>query len=232
MSRPDVAFRSIDRRVTIADQVFDRLRTELMRCRFEAGHVFSISDLTAQFGVSRTPVREALSRLVSEGALRDGTRGEVRVPPIDLAEYRTLCDARAVVEGGATALAAQAVGPSDLARLRDLARVHRQAFDAGQIQDMLDANAAFHFAVYRAGRNAMLIGMAETLWLRAGPYTRLLARLLEDRIQSGVSGLYSNHHDRLIDALDAGDADKARGEMIADIRSTTDLLLPFFEAEA
>ncbi len=222
-------FAAISSRTMIADHIVEHLRGGLREGRFEAGHVFAISELTEAFEVSRTPVREALSRLVAEGVLEDDARGQVKVPPIRLDEFRQLTYARCVVEGGAAAEAAQLCPKADLPQLQALARLHYEAFDSGDIPGMLEANAAFHFSIYERSGNPFLIATAKRLWLRAGPYTRLSSHIMEERIALRGLDLYSPHHFQLLDAIEAGDAERARQEMVADIETGLHLLLPHLQ---
>lgn len=227
--QPESLFQPIVSRTTTADHIVSELHRGLRAGQFPAGHVLAIPALTERFGVSRTPVREALARLVAEGVLRDDARGQVSVPAIDAAEFRKLSEARCVIEGGATQEAARLCPPSALPELRLLAERHRQTFVDGDIPAMLEANAAFHFAVYAHACNPFLMSAAERLWLRAGPYTLLLSRLLETRIVAHGLDLYSPHHDQMLAAFEAGDAAGARAEIEADIRNGAALLLPHID---
>lgn len=219
-------FRAIQSRSMIADQIREALRTGLRAGRFEAGHVFSIATLTAEYEVSRTPVRDALSRLVAEGVLEDDARGQVRVPQLDVGEYENLIRARCVIEGGAVARAAQVITDSQLAHIRTCAETHRAQYDIGAIGEMLEANAAFHFALYEVSANPFLIVTIGSLWTRAGPYTRLLSRLMKTRIAASGLDLYSPHHDEILTALERRDDAAAQSAIQADILAGHDLLSP------
>ena len=220
-------FRAIQSRSMMADQIRETLRTGLRAGRFEAGHIFSIAALTDEYGVSRTPVRDALSRLVAEGVLEDDARGQVRVPVLDLRDYDELIRARCVIEGGAVARAAQIISATDLERIRHLAERHRAFFEVGNIDRTLEANAAFHFALYDVSANPFLIPTIGSLWTRAGPYTRLLSRLVADRITASGLELYSPHHDEILTALARRDEVAAQTAIMADIHAGRDLLRPY-----
>lgn len=224
-------FRAIQSRSMMADQIRETLRTGLRAGRFEAGHVFSIAALTVEYGVSRTPVRDALSRLVAEGVLEGDARGQVCVPVLDLLDYDELIRARCVIEGGAVARAAQIISKADLARIRNLAERHRAFYEVGAIGETLEANAAFHFALYDASANPFLIPTIGSLWTRAGPYTRLLSRLVADRITASGLDLFSPHHDEILAALDRRDEVAAQTAIVADIHAGRDLLRPYLSAK-
>lgn len=216
-------FAPVSSRSTIQDGVYRQLRHALMIGRFDPGQTMTISALADSFGTSHMPVREALRRLAAENALEIAANGSARVPSVSRPRLDDLCRARMAVEGLATELAAQTIGEGDIATLERLVREHEES-GREDVYAMLDRNQAFHFALYGLSRSEVLIQLIETLWLRFGPYMRMLTRHVEPILQSEEGRTFSTHHHAVIAALKARDAAAARAGIVADIASTQDLL--------
>lgn len=217
MTRPGV-LTPITGRQTIASTVYDQLRAALMEGIFEAGSSFAISDLAERFGTSNTPVREALRRLADEGALVEGKWNSATLPPLSAESYAELCLARQVVEGGAAELACHRMDAEAMAQLHDISDRHQRALFEGRTEDMVAANKAFHFHIYRAAGSNILLRQIETLWLRSGPYTRFLGEKMRGMLKGDGTRHYGRNHDRILDALAIRDAPAARHAMTEDIR--------------
>ena len=157
-------------RDNLSARIYERLRLELMTGLHEPGSRISIRRMAAQLNTSATPVREAIFQLIREGALELRPGFQPRVPVLALDEYINIRDTRAPLERAAAELAAVHVTEEDL---RQLALFHDRYADGCRNRlwrDAVVANQAFHFTIYRATRNPVLIRVIEGLWLLAGPF--------------------------------------------------------------
>ncbi|MDO8485039.1 MAG: GntR family transcriptional regulator [Candidatus Limnocylindrales bacterium] len=112
--------------------------------------------IAAEFGVSRTPVREALKRLAVENlVLADPARGMVVHAP-DAREIEDVFIVREALDGLAARLAAHRITPSELARLRVVVDAMEQAISDGRREQVVVANTHFHDVIYAAAGNEML----------------------------------------------------------------------------
>ncbi len=214
----------VSTRRTIQESVYLRLSHALMTGRFDPGQMLTISSLSELFGTSHMPVREALRRLVAENALEVASTGSAHVPTVTRERLDDLCDARIVVECAATERAAPHMTPRIIRSLEHLAREHLEAGREQSIPTMLARNQEFHFTIYRASRSPVLIQLIEALWLRFGPYLRMLTQQMEPQLKTGEIDLYTRHHRDIIEALKLGNAAAARRHMRTDIESTQFLL--------
>lgn len=216
----------VTQRQTTQDVVYERLRAFLISGRFEPGHLLKISSLADQFGTSHMPVREALKRLSAEGALVTRASGTAMVPQTTVTDLEMISRTRCILEGAAAAGAAGNFPPSRLAGLLAIHHAHRAAAISGNVAEMLEHNRAFHFAIYEAAENPVLLALIENLWLRYGPYIRLLC----DRIEFAVpeaQKFVSSHHDKLITAMRSADSALAEQAVVEDIRGSQSLMLQF-----
>ncbi|WP_291975879.1 MULTISPECIES: GntR family transcriptional regulator [unclassified Chelatococcus] len=209
-------------RRTIQEEVYQRLSHALMTGWFDPGQILTISSLSELFGTSHMPVREALRRLTAEKALEVVSTGSACVPTVSRARLNDLCNTRVIVEGAATELAAPHITSRDLRTLERAAADHAQAEDG--VYAMMARNQEFHFTIYRASQSPVLIQLIEALWLRFGPYLRMLTRHMEPLLKTTDSRIYTQHHYAIIAALKKNDTAAAKAHLIEDIKTTQALL--------
>jgi DNA-binding GntR family transcriptional regulator len=118
------------------------------------------TELAERFGVSRTPVREALSRLEAQGVVAREGRG-LRVATLDHHQLGELYEVRGVVEGLAARLAARHAAPEEIAVLGDMVEADRRVLDDPRALAL--ANRRFHRQLHRASHNRYLIQMLESM---------------------------------------------------------------------
>lgn len=202
----------------LRENVYFSLRDAFNCGEFAPGDVVNLRGLADQLGTSMTPVREAVRRLVAEGALVDTPSRTLMVPPFDLRRMGDLKAARIALE---TLVLDQAIDNMDAAALAELKNI--VDIPANDVPSGVDlrSNYEFHFALYQQSGSAVLLPMIEALWLQNGAYLNLVIR------HDTVRGLDLHmHHRALIRALQDGDRDLARTILIADIEASFQVLQP------
>lgn len=193
-------------RPSLSQQVYQSLRLSLMSGGFEPGARLNITRLAERFGTSVTPVREAVFQLVREQALDLRPGHQPRVPVLGIDRYIHLRETRVPLERLATELAVARATGADTAALQGLHDRFVACEEADDWRGALAANQAFHFHIYRASGNPVLVGVIENLWLLAGPFTTNQYPGLRN------ARITPHPHDILIDAMarkapaEAGDA--------------------------
>lgn len=228
---PTGDLKPVSSRKTVHDLVYDQLRDALMSGAFEARKAFTIASLSERFHTSHMPVREALRRLASENALSISSSGTAHVPAITAPELRDITQARIIVEKATAHLAGPLLTPQDIVTLEQTLRHHRASAGAEDNIEMTAANRAFHFQIYRACGNPVLISQIENLWLRSGPYVRFLSDRMGQLLKTEHKSGFTDHHAAMIDAVKTGDWDGLGEACEADIRASQDLLLDILAAE-
>ncbi len=201
----------------LRENAYFALRDAFTRGAFAPGDVLSLRQLADQLGVSLTPVREAVRRLVAEGALIDTPSRTLMVPPFDPRRARDLLAARLALEQLVLDRAMEGI---DAAGIDRLAAIIARAAEAPDGRPDLVANHDFHFTLYRHARSDILLPMVEALWLQYGACLNLLlsrpgAEVVADHI----------HHREIVAALRAGDRAAAHAALEADITRSFTLLL-------
>lgn len=211
-------------RMTVADSVYQRLRQALILGKFDPGRLLTIAALADRFGTSHMPVREALRRLGAEGALEIRSNGSAYVPRVTRAALDDICRARIALESLATELAAQAVTAEELDALERLEAAHAATAHLHDVDEMLEKNRDFHFSIYRASRSEVLLPLIDSLWLRYGPFMRMLSDHMAPRMAEGAHEPFMAGHRAIVAALRARDGRAAAAAMAEDIARTQMLL--------
>ncbi|MEI9850562.1 MAG: GntR family transcriptional regulator [Sphingomonas sp.] len=156
-------------RNTLKDQSYAQLRQALITGRFEPGENVTVKLLAEQLGSGIMPVREAVQRLVAEGALVNLPSGRVCVPALTRAEFDEIIEIRLLLEPYCCRKAAAHMDDRVMAELRTLqARLQRAAEGEGA-EAALWANYQFHFGIYRQAGAGQMLQLIEAVWLRFGP---------------------------------------------------------------
>jgi DNA-binding GntR family transcriptional regulator len=216
----------ISSRHTVQDGVYQQLRTALMAGQYDPGQRLTIGLLATAFGVSHMPVREALRKLVAENALEQGANGSVSVPNVRQDRLDDICRARIALEGLAAELAAPLITDTGIRTLDRLRISHKDAGIEDGAYESLARNQEFHFFIYRASGSEVLPQLIEALWLRFGPYMRMLSHHLVQSVGPAGFRNGAEFHANAIKALERRDASAFRFCVEADIRATHAMLRP------
>lgn len=203
-------------RVTVADQIYQRTRQLLMSGAVPPGEKVTLRGLAAALNTSPMPVREAVNKLVAEGALEMlPTRG-VRVPKPSLTKFREIVRIRCCLEGFAAAEAAKVIDDATVVRIERYAHEFDKLGHQRKIDTLktIDANRNLHFTLYEAAGMPLLVTMIENIWLQIAPLFSLSMSSKDRKSESWES---FDHHDHLLQALRRRDAEAARDAVVADI---------------
>lgn len=202
----------LSRPVPLRESVYDALVEFIVNRTFRPGAHLVESELAAELGVSRQPVREALQRLNTEGwvELRPGHGAYVHVPTEEEADQ--LLAVRSLLEAEAARLAAQHVDDDGVAHLRKLRSRGVEALEADDVEAMVSANAELHAAITELSGNAPLAELTAQVDRRVRWYYTPVARTRGRRSW--------DEHERIIDAIAAGEPDEAASLMRAHAETT------------
>ncbi|WP_408909765.1 GntR family transcriptional regulator [Streptomyces luteolus] len=189
------------RRHSVRGQVLDALRAALVSGELAPGEVYSAPVLGERFGVSATPVREAMQRLAHEGAVEVVPNRGFRVAERSPRELAELAEIRALLEVPVMLRLARSEPAERWSELRPLAEETSVAAARGDLAAYVDADRAFHRAILSLDGNQQLLLIADDLHRRSqwplvsGPVHHRRADLVADAAE----------HTALLDALVAQD---------------------------
>ncbi|QFR32479.1 GntR family transcriptional regulator [Ancylobacter sp. TS-1] len=194
-------------RVTRAEELRMQLADEITRGTLPPGTALDETALAARFGVSRTPVREALRELNASGLVdaRPHRGAVVARPSVD--RLQNMFDVMAELEALCAGLSALAMTPQER---RQLERLHADMGELMRLGDFTayrEANEQFHTSIYAGSHNDYLIEMTVGTRRRLSPFRRAQFRAL------GRLALSHTEHDRVTTAILRGDRDAAANAM-------------------
>jgi DNA-binding GntR family transcriptional regulator len=209
---------------TLGERVRVILSERLIAGEYSPGSKLSLRKLADTLGVSMTPVREAINRLVADRAVEVTPNRAVRVPTMTVPQFRELTQLRIDIEGMAAFRAASLRADEDIKEMV----LHEAAFrEEGRkskpdLAKVVSANQRLHFAIYRSTRSPMLVEIIAGLWLKAGPILNLDMRSSPERLASGHAlGL----HAAAVDAIERRDGEAARAAIAADIHNASEFII-------
>jgi DNA-binding GntR family transcriptional regulator len=159
----------IDRYLSLGDRAYASLKDSLIRGALRPGTKLTVRSIARVFEVSTTPARDAITRLLGEGALVNLGPKTVVVPHLTQNVLDEVTAIRLALEGLAAEKAAQHVTEADLEQLEKLQEKINAGLDSANYVDVLHANYDFHFLIYRRAAMPRLVSIIEALWLRIGP---------------------------------------------------------------
>ena len=190
--------------------VYQRLRSQILFGEMAPGQAVTIQGLAESLAAGMTPVREAIRRLISDGALVFQGNRRVSVPLLTAADAEQLIYVRKSIQSELARRATSRMRPADLVRLDGIDRAVDAAISAGDVTGYLQRNYEFHAAIYAVADASIMADLADRLWLRFGPSLRVVCG------RFGTQNLPDRHKDMLA-ALGRGDAEAAARAMRQDV---------------
>lgn len=198
------------------DRAYAALKSDLLAGRRAPGDRVVLRQVADDLGISLTPVRDAVNRLIAEKILEHGGLGQgggAIVPLLDADQFNQLMTVRSSLEPAAAAAAASHATREGLAAVAAELTEMKRSVKEDRTDQYLEAHHQFHFRIYAMCRMPIVQEIIETAWLRCGP-TLTLA------LPEYIPGLkrYQSHIDTLA-ALRRGDGAGAAAAVRADIES-------------
>jgi len=192
---------------TLAEELRLQLADDIVRGALEPGSLLDESDIARRFGVSRTPVREALRQLVASGLVNARAHRSAVVARPTITQLNSMFEAMAELEALCAGLAAERM---PVVQRRELECLHERlrvlSYD-GNPQLFHEVNEAFHNAIYVGSQNGYVAEMALSTRVRVQPFRRAQFRNLGRLAKSYAE------HDRVVVAIMRGDKSGAAGAM-------------------
>lgn len=219
-----------------SDVAYEYIRKKIISGEYPPGSALMTEALSTEIKVSRTPVREALHKLMAEGLVSISPRLGASVKKMDATEFREMCELRLALEGHAAGLAALNHNQGDLREIRIALEAMRELTakiiagkdESGFFDDLLREDVRFHIAIMTAAHNNMMkseilrLNMVNRLML--GPKnTKRGARSKAETDENRRKVLAS--HEEIYDAIARGDAKAAREAMERHIQDIVDKTL-------
>lgn len=189
--------------ITLSERAYHEIRAMIVRLELPPGAVVREDELKTGLGIGRTPIREALQRLVRDQFVTVISRRGVIVTSIDVSELSNLYETRAILEPYAARLASARGTAADWEAMGSSLALARQP--GVTAADLLDIDRACHEIVWRAAGNRFLVDTLDMLYAQSDRLWHIYL--------AGVADMdhIVDEHRRILGALVAGDADRAAG---------------------
>ncbi|TMV11963.1 GntR family transcriptional regulator [Arenibacterium halophilum] len=202
--------RSSEQTTAAHDRLYRALRTRIMHGELAPGQALTLRGIGRDYDVSMTPAREALRRLVAEGALFLSSSGRVSTPELSNERIEELAALRALLE---VELASRALPRAHMALIDRLQTINATIGEVVVNRDAVGyirTNLEFHRTLYLRAQAPAMLAMAETVWLQLGPTMRALYGRLRRTDPP-------HYHKLIIAALKAGDEPGLRLAVRSDV---------------
>lgn len=199
-----------DANTSAHERVYRGLRSRIMHGEIAPGEALTLRGVGREFDVSMTPAREAVNRLVAEGALQMSSSGRVSTPELSNERIEELAVLRALLE---VELASRALPRAHMALIDRLQTINNTVSEMVTQQDAVGyirTNLEFHRTLYLRAQAPAMLAMAETVWLQLGPTMRALYGRLRRKEPP-------QYHRLIIAALKAGDEPGLRLAVRSDV---------------
>ena len=204
--------------ISLADQVFERLETDILSGKYPKGEILTEMKLTATLGVSRTPVREALRRLEMEHIIEESAKGMV-VIGIDKQDIRDIYEIRLAVEGLCVSRVVERITAEELKELREaveLQEFYVSKHDADHIKSM---DSRFHELLYRFSGSTVYYDVLMPLHKKTQKYRKVSVENKSRAVES------VKEHMAIYDAIAAHDASLAKKLLEEHVRNARESIL-------
>ncbi|GGO57094.1 DNA-binding transcriptional regulator, GntR family [Roseovarius pacificus] len=212
-------------RLPAHEVIYRQLRDLVLYGDLAPGQAVTIQGLTERLGAGMTPVREAIRRLIAEGALEFQGNRRVSVPLLNADNISELILARQWLDPHLSLRATERATPDDLEELTALDEALDRSISAGDLRGYLELNYRFHKRLYELAEAPILADLADGLWLRFGPSLRVVCGRL------GTQNLPDKHKD-LLEAMRAKDAEGAARAIREDVIQGMEQVRQSFDAPA
>lgn len=186
--------------------VYEALRTEILSLVLRPGQLLDETELAERFGLSRSPIREALIRLSSEGLVVTTANRSTVVAPIEISSFPRYVEALDIIQRVVMRLAAELRTPADIALIAERQKQFEQSIKAGKYLAMSEANKQFHLAIAKAGKNSYLASFYEQLLNQGQRMLHLHFEFLE---RTPGSYLLTDDHQHILQAIIDQDVSRA-----------------------
>jgi len=194
----------LSKQPSIRDTVTRALRSAIISGEMQPGRVYSAPSLGEEFGISATPIREAMLDLVREGLVVALPNRGFRVTEVSSHDLAEVTELRLFLEPPAVEKATPLIPESAFGGLRDQAEKIVAAAERGDLVEYLSADSDFHLAILQYAGNARLVTLITSLRSQ----TRLFG--LSELLERGHLSSSALEHHTIMDAIEARDAAKAR----------------------
>jgi len=207
--------------ISIREKVYQKIRDDITYGRLSPGEHLVEERLAKEFNASRTPIREALRQLESEGLISFERNKGITISKLSVKQVDEIYNLRLILESYAARLTAEKASKKDVAYLRDLHEKLKTAATAHDLKGWLDNNTLFHDFLSQHSGNSNLIAILNILKRRIYRYKYTIVRI------PGHFEDYIVHHEGILRGCEKNDGKMAEDYMQLHLEQTRKVLIDF-----
>ncbi|MCQ9148190.1 MULTISPECIES: GntR family transcriptional regulator [Brucella/Ochrobactrum group] len=207
-------------REALSDRAYEEILKGMADGTYMPMQPMVIRNLADNFGISVTPIREALQRLIAERLLVQLPNRSIVVPQMTVERFHHLLPMRIALEGMAAELATPLLTERDFAKIETLLNRIAETTLTFDARTYMKLNREFHFIIYEKSGNPELLQVIQGLWLKVGPVFNGLFDADHYREHA------NDEHRNILAAMKRRDAIGAREAMAEDLKLAAEALLP------
>lgn len=192
---------------SLRDLAYEAIKFRIITCAFKPGEYVNEARVAAILGLGRTPVHQAIDRLMLEGMVEVIPRKGVIVKPVSLDEVMQIIEARIIVEPQGVRLAAERADETDIGALGDILGRAQQWMAVRNVEQMMLLDREFHLVLARAARNDVFGDILRKL------HERSLRFWFISLADAGHHGAVQEEHEAILRAIRARDPQAAEAAM-------------------
>ena len=203
----------------ISEKAYKHLRESMLLSGVYVGQKIPHQELGQKLGISHTPLREALFRLVAEGLLTHENYKGFSVPAITVGEAEDIYEAREVIEPYLAQKAAKTITPATIEKIQNILKKYKELMSEPYKRKRILTDKTFHLAIAGLAGNATLFNVLNQIYdklIFKSPVERIALSRIEEAIQE--------HHE-ILDMLKAKDGNKVATRMRRHIRKQRDYVI-------
>ncbi len=198
---------------SLRDAAYDAIKHRIITCAFKPGEYLNEAYVSGTLGIGRTPVHQAIDRLMLDGLVEVIPRKGVIVKPVSLEEIMQIIEVRLLNESLCVRLAAERAQQDDIAQLSDILGRARQWTEARSSEHLMLLDREFHATIARASQNAVLRDVLVKL------HDRSLRFWFISLNRPGQHESVQQQHEAVLAAIKDGDPDGAQEAMRSHIEA-------------
>lgn len=198
---------------SLRDIAFETIKRQIITCELRPGELLSEASLSEALQIGRTPVRQAIDRLVTSGLVDVMPRKGMMVKPLTFNEIFDIIEARLINESHCARRAALQADDSEIARLNANVSAMWKAMESADVDRMMDLDHEFHAIISRAARNHVIAEILANLHDRSTRLWFISLRAVEQHVR------VCEQHAAIVEGIRKRDPDAAEAAIRAHIES-------------
>tara|TARA_B110000914_G_C15423494_1_gene427733 strand:+ start:247 stop:924 length:678 start_codon:yes stop_codon:yes gene_type:complete len=195
---------------SIKDWVYFSLSELLLNGEFTPGMIITLRGIADVFEVSPMPVREAVQRLVSDGALEFTETRRICVAEINKDKFDELFHARVSLEPKIAVSALPAITDKTLRLITEVDKRLMKSINEGNVEEYVKCNRQFHFLIYNCSSSVVLLPIVNSLWLQFSPFMRVVVGRVGTHVMR-------DYHESVIESIIEKDAEGLQKALYSNI---------------